>query len=191
MKLILASASPRRYEILAGLGYDVCRLPTDIDETPYVNELPMDYVRRLAVEKNRVAVRDVQSAGCPVVSADTSVVLDTHILGKPESPEQAVQMLRQLSGREHEVLTGICVSFEGQECACVQVNKVLFKCLTEQEIAAYVATGEPMDKAGAYGIQGLAGMFVAHLSGSFTGVMGLPVFETVDLLRQCGVATPV
>lgn len=184
--LILASGSPRRYEILTQLGYTVCRQPASIDETPYTNELPHDYVHRLAIEKNRA----VQAAHAPIISADTSVVLDNKILGKPESSEHAFAMLRQLSGQTHQVLTGVCVSWQGREVACVQCNEVQFKELNHQEIMAYIATGEPLDKAGAYGIQGLGGLFVAHLSGSFTGVMGLPIFETVDLLHQCGVPTP-
>ena len=143
---------------------------------------------RLAVEKNRIVA--AQSPDMPVVSADTCVVLGDEILGKPESPEHARQMLRRLSGKTHRVLTGACVSLGGQEVHCVQVNEVRFKPLSEEEIAAYLSTGEPFDKAGGYGIQGIAGCFVAHLSGSFTGVMGLPVFETMQLLQQCGIALP-
>ena len=112
------------------------------------------------------------------------------ILGKPTSPEHAAEMLRGLSGDTHQVLTAVCVSFGAQEHATVQQNNVQFCPLTAAQIAAYIATGEPLDKAGAYGIQGIGGVFVAHLSGSFSGVMGLPVFETVQLLRQLGAPVP-
>lgn len=186
--LILASGSPRRREILENLGYTVCRLPADIDETPRHNESPHDYVLRLACEKNRAIAATRQDL--PIVSADTSVVLGNEILGKPESPEHAEQMLLQLSGKAHQVLTGVCVSWQGKELSVVQANEVFFKPLSTQEIRQYIATGEPMDKAGAYGIQGLASVFISHLSGSFSGVMGLPVFETVQMLRECGVGLP-
>ena len=188
ISLILASGSPRRHELLTQLGFQVQKQPADIDETRQNGEAPEDYVARLAVEKNRVVA--VQSPDMPVVSADTCVVLGDEILGKPESPEHARQMLRQLSGQTHRVLTGVCVSLGGRTVHCVQVNEVRFKPLSEEEIAAYLSTGEPFDKAGGYGIQGIAGCFVAHLSGSFTGVMGLPIFETVQLLQQCGIALP-
>ena len=183
ISLILASGSPRRHELLMQLGFQVQKQPADIDETRQNGEAPEDYVARLAV----VAA---QSPDMPVVSADTCVVLGDEILGKPESPEHARQMLRRLSGKTHRVLTGVCVSLGGRAVHCVQVNEVRFKALSEEEIAAYLSTGEPFDKAGGYGIQGIAGCFVAHLSGSFTGVMGLPVFETVQLLQQCGIALP-
>lgn len=188
ISLILASSSPRRHELLTQLGFQVQKQPADIDETRQNGEAPEDYVARLAVEKNRVVA--AQSPDMPVVSADTCVVLGDEILGKPESPEHARQMLRQLSRQTHRVLTGVCVSLGGRTVHCVQVNEVRFKPLSEEEISAYLSTGEPFDKAGGYGIQGIAGCFVAHLSGSFTGVMGLPVFETVQLLQQCGIALP-
>ncbi len=186
--LLLASASPRRREILSNLGYTVAVFSSDIDETQLPNELPADYVLRLAVEKNRAVAHKYGSM--PIVSADTAVVLDGMILGKPENQEHAAHMLRRLSGSVHQVLTAVCVSFQGREQAAVQSSDVRFKTLSEPEIAAYIASGEPMDKAGAYGIQGIGGVFVSHLSGSFTGVMGLPVFETLQLLRQCGAAVP-
>ena len=188
ISLILASGSPRRHELLTQLGFQVQKQPADIDETRQNGEAPEDYVARLAVEKNCVVA--AQSPDMPVVSADTCVVLGDEILGKPESPEHARQMLRRLSGKTHRVLTGVCVSLGGRAAHCVQVNEVRFKPLSEEEITAYLSTGEPFDKAGGYGIQGIAGCFVAHLSGSFTGVMGLPVFETVQLLQQCGIALP-
>lgn len=187
--IYLASASPRRREILAGLGFAVRTCAVAIDETPQPQEAARDYVLRMAVEKNRAA-RTVYPEYTPLLAADTSVVAAGRILGKPESPEEAEAMLAALSGRSHSVLTAVCVWNGGRECAAVQESRVDFAVLSEKQIAAYVAGGEPLDKAGAYGIQGLGGMFVRHLSGSFSGVMGLPVYETVHLLQECGCAVP-
>lgn len=147
-------------------------------------------MKRRWLEKNRAVVKMQPENNLSVISADTSVVLNGQILGKPESAEQAIEMLSQLSGCVHQVLARVCVSFNGAEFSAVQQNDVQFREISAAEMAAYVATGEPLDKAGAYGIQGLGGVFVSHLSGSFTGVMGLPVFETVELLRRCGVKVP-
>lgn len=188
-EVYLASGSPRRRDILQQLGYTVHVVAANIDETLHEGESASDYVRRLACEKNR-AVAPHLVCDLPVVSADTSVVKDGVILGKPSSSEHAAQMLRTLSGCTHQVLTAVCVSFGEQEFCCVQTNCVQFKQLSEKEIFSYIATGEPMDKAGAYGIQGIGGVFVQQLSGSFTGVMGLPVFETVQLLQRCGACVP-
>lgn len=188
--IYLASGSPRRREILENLGFTVQKLSAEIDETPQPNELANDYVYRMAVEKNRAAVAQYGSSDVAILSADTTVALNGQILGKPESVAHAHEMLRALSGSTHQVLTAVCVSRGGQEYVCVQSSDVQFNILSDEEIMAYIATGEPMDKAGAYGIQGIGGAFVAHLSGSFTGVMGLPVFETLALLKQCGVIVP-
>lgn len=189
-KLYLASGSPRRREILGNLGYQVSVNVAEIDETPRQNETASDYVLRMAVEKNQAAQTQFDLRDCPIISADTTVALHNLILGKPQSPEHAHEMLRQLSGSTHQVLTAVCVSFQGEMRHIVQNNDVVFRHLHDDEIARYIATGEPLDKAGAYGIQGLGGVFVVHLSGSFTGVMGLPVFETVDLLQQFHWQTP-
>ena len=193
--LYLASGSPRRRELLHGLGFELIRLSADIDETPTLNEAADAYVLRMARQKNAVALAQwqAQHSGAPaypVLSADTTVALGNHILGKPENAAEARAMLRQLSGNTHQVLTAVCVSVAGQCFDVLQSSDVRFKTLSAAEIEAYIASGEPMDKAGAYGIQGLGGVFVAHLSGSFTGVMGLPVYETMQLLQQCGVAVP-
>lgn len=189
-KLYLASGSPRRREILGNLGYQVSVNVAEIDETPRQNETASDYVLRMAVEKNQAAQTQFDLHDCPIISADTTVALHNLILGKPQSSEHAHEMLRQLSGSTHQVLTAVCVSFQGEMRHIVQNNDVVFRHLHDDEIARYIATGEPLDKAGAYGIQGLGGVFVAHLSGSFTGVMGLPVFETVNLLQQFHWQTP-
>ncbi len=188
--ILLASGSPRRREILENLGFIVNKLFAEIDETPHHNENAMDYVRRMAIEKNRAAVAQFGSTEQAILSADTTVAFNGNILGKPDNAAHARDILHTLSGQTHQVLTAVCVSRAGQEYITVQSSDVTFKPLSEAEIAAYIATGEPLDKAGAYGIQGLGGAFVAHLSGSFTGVMGLPVFETLALLRESGVSVP-
>ena len=190
-QLYLASNSPRRREILQNLGYTIHNIAAEIDETPRPNEPAHDYVLRLAVAKNRTARQaNPHARQFPIISADTSVVHRGAILGKPATPEHAAAMLRELSGDTHQVLTAVCVSFGEHEHACVQQNNVQFCPMGDAQIAAYIATGEPLDKAGAYGIQGIGSVFVAHLSGSFSGVMGLPVFETVQLLRQLGSPVP-
>lgn len=126
----------------------------------------------------------------PVIAADTTVALDGKILDKPESPEHALEMLLALSGRSHQVYTAVCLHYQGRIFHALNTNHVTFKPLTEAETAAYIRSREPLDKAGAYGIQGLGGIFVRELSGSFTGVMGLPAYETCELLRQAGYAVP-
>jgi len=122
--------------------------------------------------------------------ADTTVAYQNHILGKPETKEHAAAMLEQLSGQTHQVLTAVCVYWQGKARKVLQTSDVSFKTLSSDEISAYIQSGEPMDKAGAYGIQGLGGVFVEHLQGSFTGVMGLPVYETVGLLKQFDLTVP-
>ena len=193
--IYLASGSPRRREILENLGFTVHRLPADIDETPKESEAALEYVRRMACEKNQAAVAQWfaahdQEPEFAVWTADTTVADGEAILGKPESEADAVDMLERLSGRTHQVLTAVCVYWQGVRYDVVQTCEVSFKTLTAEEIAAYVASGEPMDKAGAYGIQGLGGVFVEHLQGSFTGVMGLPVYETAQLLKSLGLEAP-
>ncbi|MCP1661328.1 Maf family protein [Neisseria perflava] len=193
--LYLASGSPRRREILENLGYTVIRLPADIDETPSENEPAADYVQRMARQKNAAAVAQWQAQHdtpptFPILTADTTVAYQNHILGKPENAAYAAQMLAQLSGTTHQVLTAVCVYWQGESRAVLQQSDVRFKALSGEEIQAYIASGEPMDKAGAYGIQGVGGAFVKHLQGSFTGVMGLPVFETMALLRGFGLNVP-
>ncbi len=190
--LILASQSPRRAEILQRLGYTLHTHAVDIDETPHPKEKPQDYVQRLAITKNHTAHAQLShdKIHIPIISADTCVALNTQILGKPSHQEHAATMLRLLSGKTHQVYTSVAVQYQGILRYVVQTNHVTFKTLSEQEITAYIATGEPMDKAGSYGIQGLGGLFVSHLAGSFTGVMGLPIFDTVQLLQQYGIETP-
>lgn len=194
-RIYLASGSPRRREILENLGYTVQRLPADIDETPQPQEAAADYVQRLAREKNAAAIARWQAEhdtppDAPVLTADTTVAYQNQILGKPENAAHAAEMLAQLSGMTHQVYTAVSVYRQGETRTVLQQSDVTFKTLSAEETAAYIGSGEPMDKAGAYGIQGLGGVFVEHLSGSFTGVMGLPVFETVALLKELGLAVP-
>lgn len=196
--LYLASGSPRRRELLAQLGFELIRLYGDIDETPHAGEDACDYVERMAREKNSAALAQWRAEHAPahepphpVLSADTTVALNGNILGKPADDAEAAAMLRALSGSTHQVLSAVCVYWQGRQHVCVQCSEVTFADLDDEDIRRYIASGEPHDKAGAYGIQGLGGLFVAHLSGSFTGVMGLPLFETAALLRQCGIYPPV
>lgn len=195
LTVYLASGSPRRHEILINLGYHVLRLNAEIDETPYPDENATDYVRRMASMKNRAALNAWQQSKqqppeFPLISADTTVSQNNLILGKPENINDATRMLKLLSGQQHHVHTAVCIYWQNQTFQTLQTSTVSFAALNDEQIAAYIATGEPLDKAGAYGIQGLGGMLVEHISGSFTGIMGLPVYETTQLLTQCG-CTPL
>jgi septum formation protein len=185
-QLILASASPRRHDLLATLGVPFTVLSADIVECPLANEAPYAYVRRLAKDKARhVAQRFPEAV---VLGADTAVVIDQQILGKPAGEQDAKRMLRQLSGRVHQVMTGLAVLQYGRRfCRQASVStEVKFRPLSASEIGAYIATGEPFDKAGAYAIQGRAAAFVEMLNGSFTNVVGLPLSCTATLLRAAG-----
>jgi len=194
--LYLASRSPRRLDLLRQIGLvpAVLRLRgdsgrLDVDETPLPGEPAVDYVLRLArlkAEVGELARRGRNLADWPIVAADTTVTLDGQILGKPADADAAAAMLRGYSGRAHSVLTGVAVAFRGHLEVVLSESTVTFRILSEPEIAAYVATREPFDKAGGYGIQGRAAMFVEHLAGSYSGVMGLPLFETAELLREAG-----
>ncbi|TJZ77393.1 Maf family protein [Chitiniphilus eburneus] len=189
MDLYLASASPRRRELLAQIGVAFERIAAPVDETPLLNEDPHGYVLRLARAKAQAGWLALQSQGLPphpVLAADTTVVLDGELLGKPDDANHASQMLRRLSGGTHLVLTALAVTEQDKVETVLSESRVTFMPLSDAQIAAYVASGEPMDKAGAYGIQGRAGLFVAHLEGSFTGVVGLPLHETAQLLARWG-----
>ena len=182
--LILASASPRRAELLQQIGLDFEIQPADIDETPASMETPEHYVERLAREK-ALSIAG-QHPDTLVLGSDTSVIHNEEILGKPQSSEQAVSMLQALSGSTHQVLTAVALA-KGTECwSRVVVTDVTFRELEAAEISAYVASGEPMDKAGSYGIQGLGGIFVSSIKGSYSAVVGLPLQETAALLAQAG-----
>lgn len=183
--LVLASQSPRRRELLIQIGLEFEVEPAVIDERPRSGEAPRDYVLRMAREKaDTVATR--VSSGTIVLGSDTSVVLGSTILGKPSGMDEAVEHLMALSDRTHQVMTAIAVAGAYQAERLV-VSDVTFKSLTEEECLAYCATGESMDKAGSYGIQGFGAVFVSHLAGSYSAVMGLPLFETAQLLGEAGV----
>lgn len=187
----LGSASPRRAELLAQLGLPFVVKTVDIDESVRVDEGPLEYVERLALDKAAaIACLMDESQRLPVLTADTAVVVGSEILGKPRDRSHGLSMMEQLSGRTHQVYTAIAVCGAGPEsryATCVSVSEVSFRVTSMQERQAYWATGEPTDKAGGYGIQGYAAAFISHLSGSFSGVMGLPLFETAELLRDFGV----
>jgi septum formation protein len=184
-QIILASASPRRKELLDQIKVTYRACPVDLDETPLPNEKPVDYVLRLAAAKSAACVAQLGDS-LPVLAADTAVFLDGVIMGKPKDREDALAMLRLLSGKMHRVYSAI--SLRGREHGqAVSVTEVTFRLLTEGEIAAYWQSGEPVDKAGSYAIQGLGGVFVESISGSFSGVVGLPLFETAELLSRQGI----
>jgi len=188
--LYLASASPRRRELLRQLGLEFKAMPSNIDEERRAGESPAEYVTRVARDKARfvaglVKARDLP--GHPVLGADTEVVLDGEIIGKPRDRQHGLEMLRRLAGRTHEVLSAVCLIDRGREHAALSASRVSFVSMTETEIARYWESGEPVDKAGAYAIQGKAAAFIARLEGSYSGVMGLPLHELAVLLKKIGV----
>lgn len=173
--LILASASPRRAEILRSTGWEFTVDAVEVDESPGPAEGPADYVKRLALAKARAVA--TRHPGKLVLGADTTVVIDWHILGKPPNAYEAASMLRQLSGRHHQVMTGVALVRAGDhpaESVAHQMTEVIFAPLTDEEVEWYVATGEPMDKAGAYAIQGLGAVFITEIRGDYWNVVGLP-----------------
>lgn len=182
--IILASASPRRQELLASAGVTFSVVPGDIDETPYPGEEPTAHVVRLAEEKAREA--SARAAGRFFIGADTIVVLEGEILGKPRDEADAAVMLRKLSNRMHHVITGFAVvdHESGRTVSRAVSTEVYFRKITDAEIAAYIATGCPLDKAGAYAIQGGAASMVEKINGSYTNVVGLPLCEVVGALRE-------
>ncbi|HEX6638188.1 MAG TPA: Maf family protein [Steroidobacteraceae bacterium] len=184
--LRLASASPRRRQLLDLIGVPHVVSPADIDETPQPGERPDHYVMRLARGKAEAGWR--RKKDLPVLGSDTTVTIGEHILGKPESEADAVAMLTRLSGRVHLVHTGIALRMpDGREFLGISSTQVQFAHLEEAQMRAYWASGEPQGKAGAYAIQGLGAVFVSSISGSYTGVMGLPLYETAEMLRAAGV----
>jgi septum formation protein len=187
-QIYLASRSPRRGELLTQVGVRFAVIAADIDETPRPEESPTEYVRRIALEKGR-AGRSVlpERDGRPVLAADTAVVSEGHLLGKPRDREDAARMLRLLSGQTHRVLTAVALIAGAREWVEMSESRVTFRPIREEEIRRYWRTGEPLDKAGGYGIQGHGALFVAALEGSYSGVMGLPLFETGRLLEQAGI----
>jgi septum formation protein len=191
--LILASASPRRRELLTQAGFSFEVHPADIPEEPLENEDPADYVTRLAREKAEAVFRELTAGNegmdgesLVVLGADTTVTLDRHILGKPEDQADAARMLRLLSGRTHRVITGVALVTAERAEVAAEVTSVRFLEMSDTEIAAYVATGEPMDKAGAYAIQGRAARWIPRIEGCYFNVVGLPLALVSKLLKSCG-----
>jgi len=184
--LCLASASPRRRELLAQLGVPHVLAVPDIDETVLAGESAADYVVRMARAKARSA--HPQGEGLPVLAADTTVVIEERICGKPADAEEGIAMLLRLSGRSHEVLTAVALAVRGEVNHRLSRSEVRFRHLSLTEATAYWNSGEPQDKAGSYAVQGHGAVFVEHLSGSYSGVMGLPLFETAELLAAAGLS---
>jgi septum formation protein len=193
----LASKSSRRQELLRQVGVDFTPLlirealgrPRDIVETPRKDEPPLEYIKRVARTKASVGWHVMGRRGLtpkPMLAADTEVVQDGAVLGKPSDAAGAVEMLRRLSGQTHQVSTVVAVRWDKEIDMVVSSSRVSFRTLTDDEIGRYVGTGEPFDKAGAYAIQGRGAAFVSHLEGSYSGVMGLPLFETAELLAKIG-----
>jgi septum formation protein len=197
--IYLASRSPRRQELLRQLGVEFDELllreaagrRRDVVEAPRKDESPLDYVKRIAHAKAAVGWHRMVRRGLPprpVLGADTEVVLKGEIFGKPEDAQDAIRMLTLLSGRTHAVITAVAVAWQKQVVRAVSLSDVSFRKISRDEIERYVATGEPFDKAGAYAVQGRAAAFISHLEGSYSGVMGLPLCETADILARIGFA---
>ena len=186
MQVILASASPRRLALLQQIGIEATVCPADFDEVSGSAVQAEDVVLANAVGKCQAVVK-IKGDSLPVIAADTVVVAEGVILGKPQNAEDAVEMLKQLSGKTHKVLTGIAVSYTGEMLAEVCETKVMFRDLTDEEIKNYVATGEPLDKAGAYGIQGKGAVLVEKIDGCYNNVVGLPLTRTQLILAKLGV----
>lgn len=189
-KLILASQSPRRKELLAQLGYQFDCISADVDETHLISESASHYVNRLALAKAQHIAKN-QLDTMTVLGSDTTVVYQNTILGKPESLAESMQILTMLSNNTHQVLTAVAV-VQGDKSKVIEVKTdVTFKVLTAQEIINYWYTNEPQDKAGSYGIQGIGGQFVTHINGSYSAVVGLPLFETAQLLKEFNLPTEI
>jgi nucleoside triphosphate pyrophosphatase len=184
--VILASRSPRRVELLKQVGIDCIVLPADIDETVLKDELPINYVKRLAREKALATAANMKReySHLAVLAADTTVCLDGEILGKPENDNDAMIMLKKLSGKKHEVHTAVAVCFKEKIKVVLSTTQVELMRLTGDMVNAYIASGEHKDKAGSYGIQGRAAAWIKHIEGSYSGVMGLPLFESVQLVNK-------
>jgi len=200
-RIYLASQSSRRRELLKqiGINFEMLLMRSDprrniaVDETPHAGEQPDNYVRRVSLAKAEAgysALRFRNLPPFPVLAADTTVSLDGQIFGKPDTAERAAEMLRQLSGREHQVLSAVSIVLDDHVEAAISTSTVRFATLGEERIRRYLHTREYTDKAGGYAIQGQAGAFIEHLSGSYSGVMGLPLFETVQLLQRFDYPTP-
>jgi septum formation protein len=183
--IILASSSPRRAELLNQIGVHYYVQAVDIDETPLENETAEELVKRLAIEKSQA----LDSGKTPVLGADTLGVLGGELLVKPRDIEHAHEMLSSMSGSWHEILSAVAISYRNKTNVIINKNKVLFRRISNEEIQRYWQTNEPQDKAGAYAIQGLAAIFIERIEGSYSGIMGLPLFETAQLLSKFNIRT--
>lgn len=183
-QIILASASPRRAELLdqVGISYEIQSV--DINEDPMPNESAEDLVKRLAIEKSQ-AVKNVNK---PVLGSDTLGLIDDHLLVKPVDLEHSIKMLSVMSGNWHEILSAVAVTYKGNTTVSLNRNRVLFREISKDEMIRYWETGEPQDKAGSYAVQGIAAMFIERIEGSYSGIMGLPLFETIQLLKDLGIS---
>lgn len=185
--IYLASVSPRRQELLTQIGVQYELLKVDVPEIPAVGETAEEFVQRVALAKARAGKQLLSTADVhPVLGADTAVIIDDRILGKPANKDEAIAMLTNLAGRTHQVITAVALVAD-QEVVSMNISQVTFSDLTQEQINAYWRSGECQDKAGAYAIQGRAAMFIQALQGSYSGVMGLPLYETAGLLTQFGV----
>ncbi len=184
--IYLASRSPRRAELLQQIGVEFSVHDIDIDESRLPAESPAEYVCRMARSKARVATEQIleRQESCVVLAADTTIAMDSDIIGKPADQTQCRAILGKLSAGQHMVLTAVAVAAQGDIALRLTRNRVSFRSLSKQEITSYCSTAEPMDKAGAYAIQGKAAIFIDHLEGSYSAVMGLPLYETAELLRN-------
>lgn len=197
-QILLASASPRRLELLRQLhiAVDQLVLPAEADDEPRLaGESVIDYVMRTSAEKNLKAQQYIEKkvpmlAGLPILSGDTTVAIDQTILGKPADDRDAERILRQLSGQTHDVYSAVTINWRGQTEHALSHSRVTFSDLTDVQIRAYVQTGEPRGKAGAYGIQGCAASFISRIEGSYTGIVGLALYETAQMLQTMGLLVP-
>ena len=183
--ITLASASPRRRELLDQIQVSYAVHPANIDETHIAGETAEQFVKRLAQEKARFVIKELPER--PVLSADTIIILEGQILGKPESLQHAKEILNMLSGRTHQVMTAVAINDGEVEHVALNSSEVEFAYISDKQIDAYLKTGESQDKAGAYGIQGLAGQFIKNINGSYSSIMGLPLYETTELLKLVGI----
>lgn len=184
-QIILASSSPRRRELLDQIQVSYEVIAVDIDESHIAGESAEEFVKRLAIEKAQAGYQ--QKSCYPALGSDTIVVIDSVILGKPENKAHALQILSLLSGKTHQVMTAVAIHSDDYSECVLNISEVEFANLTMQQIEAYWETGEPKDKAGAYGVQGIAAQFISKITGSYSGIMGLPLFETAQLLEKAGI----
>jgi len=187
-QVYLASASPRRQELLSQIGVNFQRLSVDVEEQRNEAETPEQYVKRVALDKAMAGWSSEERAlDIPVLGADTEVVVDGQVMGKPQDQQRAMEMLDKISGKEHQVISVVALVQGDRRQILVNLNKVRFSDLTQEEKKTYCYSGEPLGKAGGYGIQGMAAAFISHLEGSYSGVMGLPLYETSNLLKEFGI----